>query len=227
MLMQRKRSFRADAQSCIQLISPNLKILQSENIPIQGPTLLVMNHYSRPGFPAWWIALGISAAIPLEIHWIMTTAWTHLGPLEPLSRWLFPRLAEVYDFTTSPPMPPDPAEVEARARAVRQVLNFTRQAPAPVVGLAPEGRDNPKGVLGDPPSGVGRFIEKLLPTCQQIIPIGVYEDSANLCLSFGQAFQIAVNPQLPSDQRDHFLSRQVMQAIAQQLPPALRGKYQD
>lgn len=136
-LLQRQRSFRSDAIACVDLLPFTPKISNPENIPKSGPCLLVMNHYARPGFPAWWIALGISAAVPFEIHWMMTAAWTHMGPLEPVTRWLFPRLAGVYGFTTTPPMPPDPTEVEARARAVRQVLGYARGTQSPVIGLAP------------------------------------------------------------------------------------------
>lgn len=184
-----------------------------------------MNHYARPGFPAWWIALGISAAVPVELHWVMTAAWTHLGPLEPVSRWLFPRLAAVYGFSTTPPMPPNPNEVETRARAVRQVLNFARATQSPVIGLAPEGRDNFQGVLGKPPQGAGRFIEHIVKYCQRIVPIGVYEDRERLCLSFGPPVELNIPPKISADQRDAIVSKKVMRAIARQLPETLRGEY--
>jgi len=224
LLLQRSRSFHEDARACVALLNPPPEIIHPENIPTVGPALLVTNHYTRPGFPAWWIALGISAATPVEVHWMMTSAWRHLGLLEPLSRWLFPRLAGVYRFTTTPPMPPDPGDVEARARAVRGVLRAAR-APGAVIGLAPEGRDHPGGFLGEPASGAGRFIEKLILHCQRIIPIGVYEGEKNLCVNFGPTLQLEIPPGLSADHRDRFVSQQVMRAIARQLPSALRGKY--
>jgi hypothetical protein len=184
----------------------------------------VINHYSRPGFGAWWIALGISAAIPVEVHWMMTAGWTHMGALQPVTRWLFSRLARVYGFTTAPPMPPDWREVEARARAVRQVLRFARLENA-VIGLVPEGRDLPGGILGQPPKGVGRFMVQLVKHCKRIVPIGVYEEGEYLCFDFGLPFTLNLPSNMSPGERDQHASQCVMGAIANQLPWRLRGSY--
>ena len=223
-ILFRSRSFREDAVKSIQLISPNLKIIQEAYIPKNGPCLLAMNHYSRPGFDAWWIALGISAVIPVEIHWMMTDAWTHAGTLEPITRWLFPRLAQVYGFTTTPPMPPAPHNVDSRVQAVRHVLEAAR-SPGAVIGLAPEGRDHPGGILSPPPPGVGRFIHQLAKHCQRIVPIGVYEDAEYFCLNFGPSFTLTIPSKFTADERDHHVTQQVMRRIACLLPPHLRGDY--
>jgi len=224
-LLLRERDFRSDNLEIIKLLDPQPKILGIEHIPNCGPALLVTNHYSRPGFPAWWIAIGITASVPVDIHWLMTAGWTHLKGLETITRWLFPRVALVYDITATPPMPPKPSEMEARARAVRQVIRYARIDPAPVIGLAPEGRDHPGGILAPPPQGAGRFIGKLASHCKRIIPIGVYEDVECLCVSFGPPFQLDIPQELSADQRDLTVSNQVIRAIANQLPPALRGRY--
>ena len=223
-LLGRSRTFRADALGSLRVLEFPPKILQSQYIPETGPALVVTNHYSRPGFAAWWIALAISAAMPVEVHWLMTSAWTHLGPLAPASRWLFPRLARVYGFTPTPPMPPDPAEVADRAQAVRQVLRVARN-PGAVIGLAPEGRDQPAGVLGAPPAGSGRFIRQLAKNCHPILPVGVYEDQDGLCLRFGPPFELARLASPIPLEVDGDTSRQVMVAIARQLPERLRGVY--
>jgi hypothetical protein len=81
---------------------------------------LTINHYARPGFHAWWLALALSAVVPTDVHWIMTAAWTYSDgfrarTVTPLSRWLFGRIAQVYGFTSMPPMPPDPKDVVALA----------------------------------------------------------------------------------------------------------------
>ena len=183
-----------------------------------------MNHYSRPGFDAWWIALGVSAVVPVEIHWMMTNAWNHLGLLAPVTRWLFPRLAQVYGFTTTPPMPPAPEDVGSRFRAVRRVIEEAR-SPGAVIGLVPEGRDYPDGILRQPPPGVGRFIHQLAKHCQRIVPIGVYEDAENLCLNFGPSYTLSIPSKLTAGARDYQVAQQVMQSVACQLPPHLRGDY--
>lgn len=223
-LLGRSRPFRADALRSLQILESPPNILQPQNIPAQGPALVVTNHYSRPGFRSCWIALSISAAIPVDIHWMMTSGWTHAGILGPATRWLFPRLARVYGFTPTPPMPPNPAEVSARAQAVRQVLRAVRK-PGTVIGLAPEGRDHPGGILGTPPSGSGRFINQLAKTCRFILPVGVYEDADGLCLHFGPPFELAAGVGRSAAEVDAHTSRQVMVAIARQLPKRLRGAY--
>ncbi len=224
-LLLRQRDFRADNLEIVKVLNPSPTLINLDNVPSRGPALLVTNHYSRPGFPAWWIAIGITAFMPLDIHWLMTAGWTHLAGLESLTRWLFPRVAQVYGITATPPMPPKPEETQTRARAVRQVISYARQSPAPVIGLVPEGRDHPKGLLASPPPGAGRFIEKLVSHCHRIIPIGVYEDGEYLCINFGPAFSLEIPSWISADQRDQTISGQVMKAIAQQLPPALRGEY--
>jgi hypothetical protein len=223
-LLRQSRSFREDAIQTVKTLSPQPRIINPNHIPCNGPCLLVINHYSRPGFGAWWIALGISAVVPVEIHWMMTAGWTHMGVLQPVTRWLFSHLARVYGFTTTPPMPPKPGEVEARAVAVRQVIRVSRSEKA-VIGLVPEGRDFPGGILGQPPKGIGRFIIQLAKHCQRIIPVGVYEEAGFLCLNFGVPFILDPPSTLPPNERDQIASQWVMAAIANQLPWRLRGKY--
>ena len=80
-LRRQQRSFRRDAQSCINRLRPPLQVMGFENIPPSGPCLVTGNHYSRPGFRAWWIALGISSCLPFELHWLVTAAWTYPDPI--------------------------------------------------------------------------------------------------------------------------------------------------
>lgn len=44
-------------------LRPGPEVLGGEHIPPRGPCLVACNHYSRPGFAAWWLALGITAAV--------------------------------------------------------------------------------------------------------------------------------------------------------------------
>jgi hypothetical protein len=161
--------------------------------------LLVVNHYNQPDFGAWWIALGVSIVVPLDIHWLMTAAWTfprdpHLRLFTPLTYWLFKRIARIYTFTNMPPMPPDTNQTKYRAASIRQALRYARRADDPVIAMAPEGRDLPGGILGAPPPGVGRFIAHMDRYCQRIIPIGMFEGGGRLCLSFGPALKLDPSP---------------------------------
>jgi len=229
-ILLRPRNFRQDALSTRGLLSQPPLISNQENVPSEGPCLLVMNHYNQPDFGPWWIALGITIAVPIDIHWLMTAAWTFpndplLRPFTPFTYWLFSRVAQVYGFTNMPPMPPDPRQTEYRANSVRQALRYARTAASPVIALAPEGRDHPGGILGTPPPGVGRFIARLMKYCKVIVPVGIYEDDGHFCLRFGRELSLELNEKGSRETLETRISQSVMDAIALQLPERLRGAY--
>lgn len=230
-LTLRPRSFARDACVAVTGLCPEPEVLGSEHIPIRGPCLVTCNHYNRPGFDTWWLALAITAAVTAhrapnadpEVRWVMTAAWTFPESpwrhrvLTPLTRWAFDRVARVYGFVTMPPMPPDPREVEARALAVLRTVRLARRAAQEggMVGLAPEGQDVSAG-LGQPPEGVGRFLSLLVETGLPVLPVGVAETEGRLRVSFGPLFI----PEIPPDrnEQDRVVTPQVMDAIARQLP---------
>lgn len=230
LLLGKPRSFRQDAIQWVKGIKPPLDIRGAGNIPNSAPFLLTINHYSRPGFNAAWIAVAASAAVPVEIHWLTTSAWTFPGrrlarPSRMISERVFHRLSAVYGFTPMPPMPPNPDEVQARARAVRRALDYARLTPNPIIGLAPEGRDAPGGALCPPPPGLGRFAARLLSHCQRVAPVGFYEEGGCLCLQFGEPYALELPCGLDREQLDRRASQVIMAAIAHELPTQLRGEY--
>jgi hypothetical protein len=187
--------------------------------------LITVNHFSAPDFQAWWFAILISAVIPAEIHWVVTAGWTNSGWLTGFTHWLFPRGARLLGFTPMPAMPPDPAETELRAVAVRKVLRFARQTPQPVIGMAPEGGDHPGGVLGKLPPGVGRFVYLLSPSCPNIMPVGVWKEGGSIILKFGSPYQLEVPPGHSAHELDRLVGDIVMHHIAVLVPERLRGEY--
>lgn len=231
LLCGNRRSFHADARACIERLNSPLRIFGEENIPHSGPSLITFNHYYRPGFHAWWLALGIAAAVPQEIHFGMTGELTYPGKwYAPLgragSRWLLRRLANIYGFTTMPPMPPRPADVAARAHSVRTMLEYARAHPQAILALAPEGSDNvPSGALAWPPPGAGRFLALLAGSGFPVTPVGAYEEAGKFCLRFGVAYRLEVPTHLPPHERDRRAAEIVMRAIACQLPEHLRGEF--
>jgi hypothetical protein len=187
--------------------------------------LLTVNHYYAADFRAWWFVLAISAVLPVEVHWVVTSGWTNSGWLTPFTHWLFPRGARLLGFTSMPAMPPNPAEVEARAEAVRRVLSYVRSTPSPVVGMAPEGRDIPGGVLGSLPSGVGRFLLLLSRDCPLVLPVGVWKQDGRINLRFGAPYHLALPGGLSANERDRQAGEIIMRRIAGLLPEHLRGEY--
>jgi hypothetical protein len=229
-LRGQKRSVREDGRRCLAYLSPQLRIGGSSNIPPRSPILVTCNHFSRPGLPAWWIVLAISAQLEYPIHWIMTSGWRFQSHplkniLSPATSWLFRLVAQTYDFTSMPPMPPDPTQEVERARAVRRVLSFAKKNNFPVIGLAPEGRDGLDAVLQAPPPGAGRFIGHLAKLGLQILPVGFFEVGDTLCLRFGKGYTLDIPEDLTGAERDAWVSRTVMQAIANLLPEDLRGDW--
>jgi 1-acyl-sn-glycerol-3-phosphate acyltransferase len=232
-LAGRKRSFRRDAQQVVKHFVRPVKVLGQEYIPSSGPCLLTLNHFHRPGMEGYWLAMGISALVPCDIRWIMTSAWTFTGQSrgmvmikKPVVRWFIGRIAHLYDFLRMPPVPPDPADAQERALAVRQVIQYARQATSPVIGLAPEGGDIYNIKMGWPPPGAGRFILHLNRLGMPVVPIGINEVDGALCYRFGPAYSLEIPPDLPVQEQDTLAIRQVMGAIAALLPEEMWGDFQ-
>lgn len=187
--------------------------------------IITVNHYSAPGFHAWWFVILISAFIPARIHWVVTSGWTNSGWLTGITHWLFPRVASLFGFTPMPAMPPDPDQTEQRAEAVRAVLKYTRETQQPVIGLAPEGGDASGGVLSALPPGVGRFILLLTSECPWILPVGVWTKDGRVYVRFGNPYQLDIKENLTRHQRDQRIGDTIMHHIALLLPERFAGNY--
>ena len=230
MLLGDRRSFKKDSVIALSGEHPPLKIIEQNNIPRTGPCLILMNHYSRPGYIPIWSGFSISSLLPMESHWLMTYAWTSPNKFwDPIkrrvTRILFTSICRVYGFIPMPPMPPDPREITDRAMAVRSLMALARLNLPIAIGLAPEGRDFPGAVLGSPPPGMGRLLEQLVKTINQVIPVGVYEEDGQQVLHFGKPMVIKLKEYSNNEEKDRDISTQVMRAIACLLPERLRGEF--
>ena len=230
LLIGGRRSFHQDGLECIRRLEPPLRVLGEENIPQSGPCLLTFNHYFRSGFNAWWMALALAAVVPLDIHFVTTGELTYPGkwyaPLGmALSHALLQRFANIYGFTTMPPMPPRPKDVTARSRSVLATLTYARAHPQAILGLAPEGGDQPGGVLNWPPPGAGRFLALLAGAGFRITPAAAFEDQGSFCLNFGESYPLEIPDGLSGNEKDHWAAKVVMQRIAKLLPIRLQGVF--
>ena len=222
-LLGGKRSFAADAARLKGGIS-RLEII-GDPPRGEGPYLFLVNHYSRPGFKAWWIAIALTAASGRALHWPMTSAWTFPDPLRarlitPLTEWMLARAARMYSLTLMPPMPPRERDVEARADSVRRILRLARLG-KPSIGMAPEGMDSSDGRLMQPPSGAGRFIAHLESVGYTLIPAGFFESESACRLRFGAPFELPRNLPADPEARDREAGKIVMEKIAELLPENL------
>lgn len=236
-IMLRKHiNFAQQARSYSSRLGPQIVTVGTQNIPRTGPCLITINHYSRTGFRSWWLAISVSAAVPVDIRWIITNAWTFPDKVQarfltPITDALFPQIAWCLDFSTMPPMPPRPQDLERRSQGVRSVLHDTRrileigEGDQLMIGLAPEGGDTPGGALAPPPPGAGRFIEQLARMGLVIVPVGIYEESGRLCLNFGAGYNLSVPSGISKHERDRDVSWLVMEQIATLVPEQLGYRY--
>lgn len=230
LILSRRRSFREDALACIGRMNPSLHGMGEENIPQVGPCVVTFNHYYRAGFNAIWMAASIAATVPVEMHFVMTGELTYPGKwYAPLGKFfskiVLHRAARIYGFTTMPPMPPRRKDVQARAESVRRVLEVVRREKNVIIGLAPEGRDQPSDRLKMPASGAGRFALLLSAAGLQFVPAGIFEADGALCLRFGPAYELIIPRGLSSDEKDKVAATMVMEHIAALLPESLRGEF--
>jgi hypothetical protein len=225
-----KRSFRKDALACLAGLVLPPRVIGTGNIPSSGPCLVIFNHYHRPGFNAWWMALILAAIFPIDIHFVMTDELTFPGkwhaPLSRrLSRLLLRRIASMYSFSSMPPMPPRPGDVHARAAAVLRLLDHARQHPRAVIGLAPEGGDDPGGNLTWPAPGLGRLVRILAGLGYTILPVGMYEAGGVFCVDIGSPFRLDPPGGLSRRVEDRHTATLLMSALAERLPLPLQGGF--
>jgi len=225
-----KRSFHHDGALIVSRMGVPVLIRGDAFIPHSGPGVVVFNHYSREGFSILFAAATIAAAVPVDMHWIMTGAWTFPGrslskQLRKISEQVFRAIARTYGFTLTPPLPPNPADQPARTAAIREVFNHIKADPYTLVAFAPEGRDFPGGVLGTPPAGSGKFLLELSRRLGLVYPVGIFEEGEGLHLHFGAPFDlcsIIKESRLDPDSA----SRVVMERIASLLPGYLAGEFE-
>jgi hypothetical protein len=223
-----KRNFRTDAARMLPGITPQPVLTGKENLPACGPGVITVNHYFRSGFWTPWFPALISAAVPRDIFWTMTDAFTYPGYrfgwlYRSVSHWVLGRVAKVYSFNSMPPMPPAPGEIMERTQSVTRIMAYARKHPEALIGLAPEGGDQPGGCLHLSPPGFGKLAIALARQGMVFYPVGVYEEHGLFCIRFGNPYCLEVPDYITRVEQDLFARRIVKDAVAQCLPDWLRG----
>ncbi len=230
-----KSSISRDAALLLRGAHPTPRVLNAHNIPPASPFIAVQNHYDRPGLGAWWGGALVAHVIgahrtrePREVRGIMAAEWWYPPGWQklikqPLTRWLFGRIAKTYGIVRLPPLIDEYRGTAAPA--LKRAIALTRGADPALVALAPEGMGNEGGVLREPPAGAGLFMQLLSHDRIPFLPVGVYEEEDALTANFGAPFELNVPRGLAREAKDREVCRQVMGEIARCLPKKIQGRY--
>jgi len=230
LLLGRPRSFLKDSRR-VMAANPYRRQAQGlENVPSEGPFVLVTNHYARRGLQVYHFAMFITTAIaqrrPLSpaICWVITSEWYgyHVGPIPIpvwLIRWVFRRVGRVYGFLV---MPRQASRAVGRAAVLRRIARIAQREP---IGLMPEAGGS--GILREPLEGSGLFLQALSERGLPLVPTGVWEEDDTLMISFGEPFALSVAKEGPRQEQDRQAREQVMVAVGRLLPPAYWGHYRE
>jgi 1-acyl-sn-glycerol-3-phosphate acyltransferase len=231
-LLGRRRSFVRDAISTMRANHNRPRRVEGiDNVPRQGPFIVVMNHLSRRGLRPFTCGMALAEAVAsvrpnaAEIHWAFTSEYVDLriGPVTipvRLLRWIFGRVARIYGLVTIARREP---LVMGRATALRQLARLVAHEP---IGLTPEGLES-NGVLIRPQPGTGLFLASVEGHRAPLLPVGLSEDGDTLVVRIGAPFRIDLPRGVGRGEQDRLASDQVMLAIGRLLPTAYWGAYTD
>jgi hypothetical protein len=230
LLLGRRRSFLKDSRTVMAANPYRRQVRGLENVPSEGPFVLVTNHYSRRGLQVYHCGMFITTVIaerrPLspDICWVITSEWYgyHLGPIPIpvwLIRWVFRRVANAYGLVV---MPRQTSLAVGRAAVLRRIARIAQREP---IGLMPEAGGS--GILREPLEGSGLFLQALSERGLPLVPTGIWEEDSTLIVRFGEAFTLSVAKEGPRQKRDRRARERVMVAVGRLLPPAYWGHYRE
>jgi hypothetical protein len=201
-----------------------------ENVPSEGPFVLVTNHYARRGLRTYHCAMFITTVIaerrPLSpaIRWVITSEWYgyRIGPIPIplwLIRWVFRRVGKVYGLLV---MPRQASRAVGRAAVLRRIARIAQRES---IGVTPEAGGS--GILREPLEGSGLFLQALSERGLPLVPTGVWEEDDTLMVRFGEPLAPSVAKKGSRQEQDRRAREQVMVAVGRLLPPAYWGYYRE
>jgi hypothetical protein len=230
LLLGRSRSFLKDSQTVMAANPYPRQVLGLDNVPSEGPFVLVSNHYTRRGLQVYHCGMFVTTVIaerrPLSpgIRWVITSEWYgyHIGliPIPVwLIRWVFRRVAKVYGLVV---MPRKASLAMGRAAVLRHIARITQREP---IGLMPEAGGS--GILREPLEDSGLFLRALSARGLPLVPTGMWEEDGTLIVRFGEPFALSVGKEGSRQEQDRRAREQVMVAVGRLLPPAYWGYYRE
>jgi 1-acyl-sn-glycerol-3-phosphate acyltransferase len=228
-LVGRPRSFARDAREVLDANPYARTIVGLEHVATDGPLIVVMNHFNRPGLRPYHCAMVVSAVLAErlaggpEVRWAFTSEYRDrkIGPVPippAVFRWAFSRIARTYDFVA---LPRQEMLVMNRALALRQLARRLAVGP---IGLAPEGL-LASDTLVEPPPGTGRFLQLLANGVIPLLPVAAWEEDSALTVRFGEPFHLPPADALSRAERDRLARDEVMIAIGTLMPRRYWGVY--
>lgn len=221
MLLGRRRDAVRDGLSELARLGVQRRVEGLEHVPADGPCILVMNHYERPGLRVWWAAWFVLTAVAERrggeaVRWMVTDrfyGYRLLGvPIpEGLVAWFLGRIARTYGL-----LPVARADVARRGPLLRRAYRLLHEERC-ALGVTPEaGNEGDGRTLVRPVRGSTASIAWLARNAVPVVPVAVYEDGTRTLIArFGQ----------PLDAED--LGTDVLVPVARLLPEELRGPYVD
>jgi hypothetical protein len=230
LLLGRPRSFLKDSQTVMAANPYRRQVQGLENVPSEGPFVLVSNHYTRRGLQVYHCGMFITTVIaerrPLSpgICWVITSEWYgyRIGPIPIpvwLLRWVFKRVAKIYELVV---MPRQASLAMGRAAVLRHIARIGQSEP---IGLMPEAGGS--GVLREPLEDSGLFLQALSQRGLPLVPTGVWEEDGTLIVRFGEPFALSVAKEGSRQEQDRRARERVMVAVGRLLPPAYWGYYRE
>jgi len=230
LLLGRPRSFLKDSQTVMAANPYRRQVQGLDNVPSEGPFVLVSNHYTRRGLQVYHCGMFITTVIAErrprspDIRWVITSEWYgyRIGPIPIpvwLIRWVFRRVANMHGLVV---MPRQASLAAGRAAVLRRIARIAQREP---IGLMPEAGGS--GVLREPLEGSGLFLQALSERGLPLVPAGVWEEDDTLTVSFGEPFALPLAKEGPRQEQDRQAREQVMVAVGRLLPPAYWGYYSE
>ncbi|MCJ7510128.1 MAG: hypothetical protein MUP14_04470 [Dehalococcoidia bacterium] len=228
LLLRRRRSLLKDSQTVMAANPYRRQARGLENVPSEGPFVLVANHYDRPGLHVYHCGMFIATVIAERrslspgIRWVITSEWYghRIGPIPiptGLTRWVFRRISKAYGLVV---MPRRASLAVGRAAVLRRIARIAQRVP---IGLMPEAGGS--GILREALEGSGLFLGALSERGLPLLPIGVWEEDGTLIVRFGEPFALSVAKEGSRQEQDRQAREQVMVAVGRLLPPAYWGYY--
>ena len=224
-VLRRRRRLSRDSRAMLRGGPPRPRVHGIEQVPREGPCIVVMNHYERPGLRVWWCAALVGAVLATRraeeppVHWLITDRFERfryfgLPMPDRLMAWLLGKIGEAYGLLLV--AKPDSA-VRSRSALLREAREILRAGA--VLGVTPEAASGSGPELAAAWPGSGASLSWLSSGATPLVPVAVHdEEDGALVAHFGAPFTL----ERASDEEG---ARAVMGAVAALLPPELRGVY--